>query len=102
MQITCPVLILHGDQPSGVVRLNRRGVTHAYELSILVAPERYRLGIAKSALRIVRWLLPDAEIRAEVQRENRASQALFRASGFELSNDYFIARPHAVLEEKNG
>lgn len=76
-------VIIHGDEPSGVMRLDpvENGV---YMISIYVDPEKYSLGIGKSALSYVSRLLPDAELRAEIHEDNLASKALFISMGFTL------------------
>lgn len=86
-------IVRHGDDDSGVVRLDRRGEAGAYEVSILIAPEKYRLGIARAALSLARRLLPDAELWADVHAENRASLALFRSAGYVPAQGLLVNRP---------
>ncbi|MEO5354374.1 MAG: UDP-2,4-diacetamido-2,4,6-trideoxy-beta-L-altropyranose hydrolase [Magnetococcus sp. XQGC-1] len=77
-------IILHAQQPVGVLRLDRLpdAAVPRYEISIFLAPERYRLGIASGALQLARMLLPDAEFLAEVLEDNLASMALFQSLGY--------------------
>ena len=90
-------IILHGDEPAGVLRLDRidgdQDPDNTYEVSILVAPDRHRLGIGRAALHLVRQLLPEAELRAEVLPGNVASDALFRSAGFIRRKGSFYSPP---------
>ncbi|MEE9209826.1 MAG: GNAT family N-acetyltransferase [Kiloniellales bacterium] len=92
-------LILHGDEPAGVLRLDRidsdQDPDNTYEVSILVAPDRHRLGIGKAALHLVRQLLPEAELRAEVLPGNVASDTLFRSAGYIRRKGSFYSPPTA-------
>jgi RimJ/RimL family protein N-acetyltransferase len=88
-------IILHGGAPAGVVRLESRAADSAYEVSIYVAPERWRLGIGVAALTLARILLPEAVFWAEVQTENAASHALFTAAGYHPEGSWYVARPGA-------
>ena len=94
-------LILHGDAPAGVLRLDRidgdQDLDNTYEVSILVAPDRHRLGIGRAALHLVRQLLPEAELRAEVLPGNVASDALFRSAGFIRRKGLFYSPPEAGM-----
>lgn len=77
-------IILHGDEPAGVVRMDPIDgeKSHVYMISIYIAPAKYKLGLGKAALYIIRRLLPGAEFRAEVHENNIASHALFNSVGF--------------------
>ncbi|MEO5338929.1 MAG: UDP-2,4-diacetamido-2,4,6-trideoxy-beta-L-altropyranose hydrolase [Magnetococcus sp. MYC-9] len=77
-------MITHDQQPAGVLRLCRlpEEVGQRHEISIYLAPDRYRLGIASGALQLGRMLLPDAELLAEVLEGNTASRALFESLGY--------------------
>ena len=86
-------IVLYGGEPAGVLRLECCAGGDVYEVSIYVAPERWRLGIAGAALFLARRLLPEAELRAEVQVENEASQALFAAAGYRPEGSWYISRP---------
>ncbi|MBF0162625.1 MAG: UDP-2,4-diacetamido-2,4,6-trideoxy-beta-L-altropyranose hydrolase [Magnetococcales bacterium] len=77
-------IIMHDQQPAGVLRLHRLPGYQGrrYEVSIFLDPERYRLGIAAAALRLGRRLLPDAELLAAILEGNTASLALFESLGY--------------------
>lgn len=74
-------IIVHGGEPAGVIRLDPIE-TGGYLISIYVAPDKYLLGIGRSALTCVMQLLPNTELRAEIHEDNRASKALFSSVGF--------------------
>ena len=83
-------IIIHGDDPAGVIRLDpiNAGV---YMISIYIAPEKYRLGIGKSALSYISQLLPNTEFRAEIHEDNHASKALFASMGFtQIGNGEYV------------
>jgi UDP-2,4-diacetamido-2,4,6-trideoxy-beta-L-altropyranose hydrolase len=80
-------LILHDEAPAGMLRLDRlttAGRPDEYEVSIVIAPDKYRRGIATAALALGRKLLPRARLYAEVLPDNEASHALFRRAGFRM------------------
>jgi len=92
-------VVLHGDDPAGVLRFDRntdeRGV--CYVVSIFVAPDRYRLGIGLAALKLGRMMLTDAEIRAVVLPGNAASEILFEKAGYVRGEDgVFVSLPSCV------
>lgn len=86
-------IILHGETPSGVLRLDRQpasdGGALKMEVSIYVAPGHYRLGIAHCALSLARKLVPESEFLAEVLPGNTASHALFQKAGFIQDGDLY-------------
>ena len=86
-------LIMHGDVPSGVLRLDRMNGEDRLEVSLLVAPDRQRLGIGKAALALARAMYPEAAIYADVHPENAASIALFRSAGYEGTGRSFTSLP---------
>ena len=88
------MVILHGGEPAGALRLDRRGRPQAFEVSILVAPEEYRLGIAVAALALARKLMPAATFHAELLPGNEASRALFRRAGYWQSEGHYLSEPH--------
>jgi RimJ/RimL family protein N-acetyltransferase len=82
-------IIMHGEEPAGVLRLDRLRdrSSEAWEVSILTAPEKKRLGLATAALGLARGRLPDAELLAEVLPGNEASHRLFLEAGYVLGRD---------------
>lgn len=96
-------MIEHDRKPAGVLRFDRLAVESpsTWEISIFVAPDKKRLGIAGGALELGRALIPGAELVAEVLPENRASRSLFRTAGYALENDgRFHSKPQKVRYEK--
>lgn len=77
-------IILHGADPGGCLRLDRiaNASGPAWEISINIAPECHRLGLAKAALILAKVQMPGAELVAHVMPRNKASHALFRSAGF--------------------
>jgi len=75
-------IVMHNGECAGVLRLEWCAENGSYEVSIFVAPERWRLGIGSVALSLARNLLPQAEFQAEVREGNEASHALFAAAGY--------------------
>jgi len=73
-------LILHGEAPAGIVRLDRAAA--GYEVSIVIDPERFRLGIGSIALALLHQLLPEEVLWAHVHDENIASRTLFQRAGY--------------------
>lgn len=86
-------VIVHDGEPAGVLRFD--ATTGGLEVSILVAPERYRKGIGGAVLSLARELFPDVDLFAEVLPANAASQALFRGAGYRpLGDGLYVNRPH--------
>lgn len=88
-------VILHDDRPAGILRLEPTippGTRPAYEVSILVAPERKRLGIGAQALNLARDLVPEADIVAEILPENKASRSLFLKVGYYAITDTLFVK----------
>lgn len=86
------IIILDG-VPAGMLRLDpledkggAKGVP-AYEVSILVEPDRRGLGIALEALRFLRRWQAGAVIAATVLAGNEPSAALFRGAGYVPGED---------------
>jgi RimJ/RimL family protein N-acetyltransferase len=82
-------IIEHDRKPAGVLRFDRLAVESpsTWEISIFIAPDKMRLGIASGALDLGRALLAGAELVAEVLPANRTSRSLFRAAGYSLESD---------------
>ncbi len=102
-------VILHGDEPAGVLRLDRRETesgpgknNQRWEMSVYVAPERYRLGLGKAALALARAFLPDAVLLAEVLEGNDASHGLFQGAGYERTGGKYQSIPPAVRPARAG
>ncbi len=75
-------IILHGEAPAGFVRLDRHGKDDGYEVSILVAQAKQRLGLARIALDLAQVLAGGEAVWAEVLPGNEASRALFLGAGY--------------------
>jgi len=85
-------LILHGEAPAGIVRLDRAAV--GYEVSIAIDPERFRMGIGSIALALLHQLLPDEDLWAHVHDENVASRTMFRRAGYaETKKNGWLCQP---------
>jgi UDP-2,4-diacetamido-2,4,6-trideoxy-beta-L-altropyranose hydrolase len=75
-------IVLHGDEPVGVLRFDRLPEREASEVSILIAAERQGLGIGGIALTLGKRLLPKERIIAAIRAENRASIRMFEGAGY--------------------
>jgi RimJ/RimL family protein N-acetyltransferase len=69
--------------PVGVLRLDPANEHGEHEVSIVVAPDRARRGIASAALGLADRLVPGWTMRAEVLPGNDASLRLFGQAGYE-------------------
>lgn len=77
---------------TGVVRLDFQQDVD-YLISIFIAPDYYRHGIAHEALLFVSYLHPEWNIHAVVLKENKASQKLFQKAHYEkISEENFLKR----------
>ncbi|NQU57096.1 MAG: GNAT family N-acetyltransferase [Rhodospirillales bacterium] len=89
-------VIMHARQRAGVVRLDRvkdndlSDGPSAFEISILVDPACYGIGIGSAALRSATMMIPEGRLIAETLPDNTSSQALFLSVGFRRSGDLFI------------
>lgn len=88
-------IVLHGKEPVGVVRLDRiaRQALPAYEVSILIDPDKRGLGLGRAALRLVMRLVPEAELFAEVHPDNATSHSLFLSAGFRRAGSIYRHEP---------
>ena len=91
-------IIEYGDEPAGMLRLDALdiqddGTDEAYEVSILVAPDRTQLGIGNAALRLGRRLAPDSNLYASVHPDNAASRHLFASAGYLPAGDGYLQTP---------
>ncbi len=92
------MLIMVGDEPAGVLRLDKSREPAAGEISIYVAPGRHGQGIAGGGLRCIREIFPGWTFNAEVLPGNRASHALFRAAGYcRRSDTQYVSKPAEAL-----
>jgi len=87
--------IEHDGAPCGVLRLDAMEPPGAFEISILIAPESKRRGIARAALAAIRRLLPWATLHAWVHPDNTASQRLFESAGFHQVEGHYVSPPPA-------
>ena len=88
------MIVMNGDEPVGVLRLDTVSGSLEREISIYVAPERYGQGIAGAALQLARTIYANWTFHAEVLADNRASHALFQAAGYrKLSATQYICEP---------
>jgi UDP-2,4-diacetamido-2,4,6-trideoxy-beta-L-altropyranose hydrolase len=85
-------LVVCEGQPAGFVRLNHRQ-GGAYEVSIATDPLRHGEGIEAAALRLVRRLVPDTLLMAEVLPGNDLSRALFVGAGYVADGTWFLSHP---------
>lgn len=85
-------VVVHGDRPAGVARLDRdAAASDEWLVSILIAPEARRFGLAAAALALLRRLAPEATLRAAVHPENAASVALFAGAGYVRRESEFVS-----------
>lgn len=77
------MIIERSGKPAGVLRLDPPRTDEEHEVSILVAPESARQGVAAAALRLADRLAPGWTLRAEVLLGNEASLRLFMRAGYE-------------------
>ena len=62
-----------------------------FEISIYVANNFVKRGLASSALKAARCLVPNATIVAFVDQKNKASLRLFTRAGYEKFGPWFVA-----------
>jgi UDP-2,4-diacetamido-2,4,6-trideoxy-beta-L-altropyranose hydrolase len=83
-------IIVHGDKPAGVVRLesgvNQITENAHYMVSIYIAPDHYGQGVGTLALEYIDDFFENSELHAEIHKDNVASKALFMKCGY-ISND---------------
>lgn len=82
-------MIHHKEEAAGVLRLDLSDFDNGdgYLISILVSPEKYRLGIAGFALKELKILFPETVLYAKVLEDNMASVSLFKQAGFKYRKD---------------
>jgi UDP-2,4-diacetamido-2,4,6-trideoxy-beta-L-altropyranose hydrolase len=88
-------MILCDGEAAGMLRFERGPGEHAnaWEVSILVAPDKKDRGVAAAALALGRQTMPSAEFVAEVLPGNEASHRLFRNAGYVLGSDGLYHSP---------
>ncbi|WP_257264246.1 UDP-2,4-diacetamido-2,4,6-trideoxy-beta-L-altropyranose hydrolase [Endozoicomonas sp. ONNA2] len=74
-------MIIEGKEV-GMLRFDPVDGSDNYEISILVAPECYRLGIAEAGLKLMRKIYPEFNFIATVLPGNLASHSLFKRLGY--------------------
>jgi UDP-2,4-diacetamido-2,4,6-trideoxy-beta-L-altropyranose hydrolase len=79
-------IVLHGDEPVGILRFDRVPDATALEISILIAAGRQSLGIGGCALELGKRLLPSERIIAAIHPDNTASIRMFERAGYRASN----------------
>ena len=84
---TFMLMVLCDDDAAGILRLDRSSGRARWEVSIHVAPKRYRQGVASAALTLARKALPNLDLWAQVLPDNHASVALFTGMGYEPIGD---------------
>lgn len=85
-------MIMHGDDPSGVIRLDplTDGNFNEFIISIYVSPAKYRLGLGRASLEMLCEMMSGCRLLAQVHDDNDASHALFTSSGFDkIANTYY-------------
>lgn len=80
-----PYIILADGQPCGHIRLNKRD--GFFEISLLVDPAQYGLGIGLGAISCLHDVHGRQKIRAEILSGNAASVALFMKAGYKHLHD---------------
>lgn len=87
-------------KPVGVVRLDLMAERNGYLISIVIAPDCRGSGLGRDALTLVRMLLPDEYLYAEVLPENTASLGLFHGSGYRhVHNCLYVSPPVGFQED---
>lgn len=85
--------VMLGDQAVGMARLDPRGETGGFEVSILIDPHVWGQGLAKGALSLLRKIAAKSELHAFVQPQNQSSLALFAAAGYQpVGQDWYLSR----------
>jgi len=91
-------IIEHHGEPAGVLRLEKKvNEEDTFEVNILIAPSKYRLGIAKAALLAARRIHTHMTMVAEAFPDNLASNALFKTTGFLRKKNLYTLRPKQLV-----
>lgn len=101
--LTCLMnIILYGDEPAGVLRLDRKPeASPTFEISIFTAPNLHRRGIGIAALRLARRLVLDANLLANILPGNAASKKLFEDAGFRSIGSGWFSQAPSTLRLSN-
>lgn len=94
-------IVCAGRVDCGALRLDAMPQTNEFEISVLVAPEYWRRGIALAAVRVAAFLVVDKPILACVLEGNEASDRLFRAAEFQLEPERTDGQSWYRLSVKN-
>ena len=86
-------IIEHQGIPAGMIRLDSTDNPNHYSVSILVSPNKQNQGIGSKALKLIRDLVPNSTLIAEVNPENIASQKMFEKSGYKFETGKYFHRP---------
>lgn len=86
-------IVLHGDEPAGAVRLDRRDGA-GWEVSIGIDTARHGIGLGRAALSLARRLVPEAPLLAEILPGNDASRALFARAGYVQNGPWYVNSPN--------
>lgn len=87
-------IIVCDGEAAGILRFDRVSDGTGFEVSVLIAPAKYKMGIGLCALKLGRRLFPDDEVHAEVLPGNEASHALFRQAGYKPETaGWYISKP---------
>lgn len=90
----CQLVIMSNGDSAGVLRLDERDAVNAvFEVSIFLAKRYQGLGVAKSALELLRLQWPNRTLIAFVKEENISSKTLFESSGYVFDGIRYISRP---------
>lgn len=88
------MVVMAGNQPVGILRLDQIENSRTREISIYVAPDRYGQGIARGTLDRARGVFPGWTFFAEVMPGNKGSHALFQSAGFSpISETRYVSQP---------
>ncbi len=86
-------IVLHGDDPAGTIRLDRRDGA-GWEVSIGIDAARHGIGLGRAALALARRLVPEAPLLAQILPGNDTSRALFTRAGYAPDGPWYVSRPH--------
>ena len=90
-------VVLHGDEPVGILRFDWLAGRDAFEISILIAASSQGQGVGGCVLELGKRLLATERVIAAIHPENRASIRLFERAGYRAA-----APGEWVLEPRAG